>query len=85
MTVGNNYMVHKADAHQFAGPADVPCQFVVKAAGGEITGRVVVADSENGAVGKNSLSHDNTDIDSCLSNATMRDTYFLDQAIILIE
>ena len=35
LAVGDDDVVHKADVHQFTGPLDAACQFVVGMAGGE--------------------------------------------------
>ena len=85
MAVGDDDVIHEEDAHQFTGMLDAFGQFVVGFAGSEVTGRVVVANGEDSGVGKDGLADDDADIDGCLRDATVRDTYFLDETVVLVE
>ena len=51
VAVSDDDMVEEADAHQFAGPFDIPGQLLVWLTRFQVAGRMVVADSEDCAIG----------------------------------
>ena len=85
VAVGDDDVVHEADAHQLAGTMDAAGQLVVGVAGREVAGRVVVADGEDGGVGENGLLHDDADVYDSLADAASGNPYFPDEAVVLIE
>jgi hypothetical protein len=78
-------VIHKVDAHQLARPLQLVGQVVVCSTGAQVARRVVVANGNDGGVGKNGFTHDNADIDTNLSDATMRDAYLFDKSMVLIH
>jgi hypothetical protein len=64
-------MVEEMNVHQFTGSFDAQRQVFILTAGRKVSGGMVVAGSENGAIGHDGLANDNTNIDSCLCDASM--------------
>ena len=64
-------MVEEMNVHQFTGSFDAQCQFFILTAWRKVSGRMVVADGENSAIGHDGLANDNTNIDSSLCDASM--------------
>ena len=85
VAVGDDDVVHEADAHQLAGTMDAAGQLVVGVAGREVAGRVVVTDGEDGGVGENGLLHDDADVYDSLADAASGNPHFPDEAVVLIE
>ena len=71
LAVGDDDVVHEVDAHQFTGSLDGFCQFFVGLAGREVAGGVIVADGQDGGIGKYSLTDDDTHIDSRFCDAAV--------------
>ena len=44
-----------------------------------------MADGEDGAVGEDSLLHNDTDVDGCFCDTSMRDANFLDETVVLVQ
>ena len=83
--VGDDDVVEEFDVHYFTGTVETPSEYLIIFAGGEIARGMVVADGENGAVREDGLPHDDADVDGGFSNATMRDTHFLDETVVLVQ
>ena len=71
LSIGDDDMVEEVDAHELARAFDALGQFIVRLAGREIAGGVVVTDGEDGAVGEDGFTHDDADIDGRLRDAAM--------------
>ena len=71
LPVSHDDMIQEVDVHHLAGPFDALRQLFVDMAGGEVAGGMVVADGEDSRIGEHSLTDDDSDIDGCLSDATM--------------
>ena len=78
MPVGNDNMIQEKDTHSLTGFSNGSSQLFVLLTGGKVAWWVVMADSYDGAVGQYGFTHDDTDIDSRLCDATMRDSNHLD-------
>ena len=57
--------------HQFTGSFDAQRQVFILTAWRKVSGWMVVAGGENGAIGHDGLTNDNTNIYSCLCDASV--------------
>jgi len=73
LSVSDDDVVQKVDVQQFAGPLDASGQILVGMTGRQVARGMVVANGEDGAVGKDGFLHDNTHIDRRFRDAAMRD------------
>ena len=78
-------VVEKVDIHHLAGTDEASRQYLIGLAGAEIARGMVVTDGEDSAVREDGLPHDDADVDGGFSNATMRDTNFLDETVVLVQ
>ena len=71
VTIGDNDVVEKMNAHDLARPTHPLCQVVVVIARLQVARRVVVTYSHNRSIGKYSLFHHDTNINRNLCDTTM--------------
>ena len=85
LPIGDDDVVEEFDVHHFAGTVEVPCQYLIVVAGGEITRGMVVTDGEDSAVREDGLPHDDADVDGGFCDTAMRDANFLDETVVLVH
>ena len=82
VAIGEDDVIHEVDAHQFAGLLQLSSQVVVVLAGTQVARRMIVTDRNDGSIGQYRFTHNDTNIDGCLCNAAMRDTYLFDKTTV---
>ena len=71
VTIGDNDVVEKMNAHDLARPTNLLCQVVVVTARLQVARRVVVTYGHNCGIGKYCLFHDDTNVNRNLCDTTM--------------
>ena len=83
--VGHYNMVEELDAHEFAGTLELFRHIIITAAGSEMAGRMIMADSENRGVCHTCLLDDDANVNGHLRDTTLRQTEHVDQPVSLIH